>query len=97
MFVIRVNDGNGSRTVETTPWTIRQWELHNKTRLSKLAERGFGMDDYMFLAWRQLTDEKTIDATFEKWASTLQVCEIVTDAGDLDDPNFPTPSEVSDD
>lgn len=94
MFVIRVNDGNGVRTVETTPWTIRQWELHNKTRLSKLAERGFGMDDYMFMAWRQLTDQKEIDQTFEKWASTLSVCEIATDLNEVDDPNSHTPPEA---
>ena len=94
MFVIRVDDGNGIREVTTSPWTIRQWELHNKTRLSKLADRGFGMDDYMFLAWRQLKDENAIDATFEKWAPTLKVCEIVVGLGEDDDPNSPTPPEA---
>lgn len=94
MFVIRVDDGNGARIVETSPWTIRQWELHNKTRLSKLSERGFGMDDYMFLSWRQLKDDGTIEETFEKWASRLKVCEIVTDMDEVADPNSPTPSEA---
>jgi hypothetical protein len=94
MFVIRVDDGNGEQIVETSPWTIRQWELHNKTRLSKLAERGFGMDDYMFLAWRQLKDADTISDTFEKWASRLKVCEIVAKTDEVDDPNSPTPSAL---
>jgi hypothetical protein len=97
MFVIRVDDGNGVRVVETTPWTIRQWELHMKTRLSKIVDRGFGMDDYMFLAWRQLKDENTIDEPFEKWAPKLVVCEITGGEGELIDPNSLTPSEALDD
>ncbi len=103
MFIIRVNDGNGEREVETSPWTVRQWELHMKLRLSQLGQRGFGMDDYMFLSWRELTDQGEISAPFEKWARTLSVCEIVnrsTDDGETDenaDPNSPTPSEALDD
>ena len=94
MFVIRVDDGDGARNVVTTPWTVRQWELHNKTKLSKLAERGFGMDDYMFLSWRQLKDDGVIEETFEKWASRLKVCEIVNDLDEASDPNSPTPPEA---
>ena len=103
MFVIRVNDGNGEREVETSPWTVRQWELHQKLRLSQLGQRGFGMDDYMFLSWRELTDQGEISLPFEKWAKSLSVCEIVnrsTDDGETDenaDPNSPTPSEALDD
>ena len=103
MFVIRVDDGNGSREVETSPWTVRQWELHQKLRLSQLGQRGFGMDDYMFLAWRELTDQGEISATFDKWARSLKVCEIVyrsSDDGETDenaDPNSPSPSEALDD
>lgn len=102
MFVIRVNDGNGEREVETSPWTVRQWELHQKLRLSQLGQRGFGMDDYMFLSWRELTDQGEISLPFEKWAKSLSVCEIVnrsSDDGETDenaDPNSPTPSEALD-
>lgn len=97
MFVIRVDDGDGERIVETSPWTIRQWELHNKTKLSQLADRGFGMDDYMFLSWRQLKDDNVIGETFEKWASRLKVCEIVVNLVEVADPNSPTPPEALDD
>lgn len=94
MFVIRVNYGTGSQDVETSPWTVRQWELHNKTRLSKLADRGFGMDDYIFLSWRELTDRGDISSTLEQYGKSLTQCEIVSD-GELDDPNSHTPSEAS--
>jgi hypothetical protein len=95
MFVIRVNDGTQSREVETSPWTVRQWELHNKTRLSKLAERGFGMDDYIFLAWRELTDRGETSQTLEQFGKSLSECEIVN-REELSDPNSHTPSGASD-
>lgn len=95
MFVIRVNDGTGPRIVETSPWTVRQWELHMKTRLSKLAERGFGMEDYLFLSWKELTDRGDISATLEQFGKSLVECEIVSKDDDLQDPNSPTPSEAS--
>lgn len=95
MFVIRVDYGTGQQDVETSPWTVRQWELHMKTRLSKLADRGFGMDDYIFLSWRELSDRGDISTPLEQFGKSLRVCEIVT-LGELDDPNSPTPSEASD-
>lgn len=94
MFVIRVNDGTGSRDVETSPWTVRQWELHMKTRLSKLADRGFGMEDYLFLAWRELTDRGDISTTLEQFGKSLRQCEIVSQGEELSDPNSLTPSEA---
>ena len=95
MFVIRANDGTGNRDVETSPWTVRQWELHFKTKLSKLAERGFGMEDYIFLAWRELTDRGETNLSLDQFGKSLRSCEIVT-LGELDDPNSPTPSDPSD-
>lgn len=95
MFVIRVDYGTGPQDVETSPWSVRQWELHMKTRLSKLADRGFGMDDYIFLSWRELTDRGEVSSTLEQFGKSLRVCEIVS-REELDDPNSLTPSEASD-
>lgn len=94
MFIIRADDGTGPLEVETSPWTIRQWELHMKTRLSQLASRGFGMDDYIFLAWKELTDRGDLNVPLEKWGKSLKVCEIVS-REEEQDPNSLTPSEAS--
>ena len=97
MFVIRAKDKSGTfdLEIETSPWTVRQWELHYKTRLSKLMERGLGMEDYLFLAWRELTDRGDISSTLEQFGKSLSVCELVT-REELTDPNSPTPSEALD-
>lgn len=109
MFVIRVTnkDKTLDETVETSPWTVRQWELHFKLKLSKLAERGFGMDDYIFLSWRELTDRGDISIKLEEYGKSLAICELVSKEKDepteteiaeqlLSDPNSHTPSGASD-
>lgn len=94
MFVIRVDDGSGPRVVVTRPWTVRQLELRNKTKLSKLRDAGIGMDDFMWLAWRQLTDDGLLDVSFEDYGQSLRVCEPL-DENDEGHPQNPTKTAPS--
>lgn len=94
MFVIRVNDGTGSRVVVTRPWTVRQLELRNKTKLSKLRESGIGMDDFMWLAWRQLTDDGELASSFEDFGKALIECDPLDD-NDEGHPQHPTKTAPS--
>jgi len=53
------------------------------------------MDDYIFLAWRELTDRGESSLTLEQFGKSLRECEIVN-REELSDPNSHTPSGASD-
>lgn len=85
MLSLRVTDPNGTHTVVTRPWTLSQWELRHKTKLSRIESEGIGMADYLWLAWRQLSDDGVVSATFDAWGPTVTAVEL--DAGaDADRP-----------
>lgn len=71
---IQVEDTTGTEIITIKSWTKHQWEIANRTKFSKLQERGIGYDDLNWLLWRQWTDEGRIDAMkLEQFAPTVNV------------------------
>lgn len=92
MLSMRITDAQTTHIVTTRPWTVRQWELRNKTKLSRIEQDGIGMDDYLFMAWRQLTDDGVLSQPFDQWGP--QVVAVELDSGE-DDPARPTTTAPS--
>lgn len=91
MLTLKVTMFDGAvHEVTTRPWTLRQWELSHKTKISKVSETGIGMDDMLWMAWRQLHDFGEIDGNFEDWGRTVKAIDPVED--DAADPTPPAPS-----
>ena len=85
MLGIRVTTADGTHEVRTRPWTIRQWEVKNKTKLSRIESDGIGIDDYLWLCWRQLSDDGTVQIPFEVWGPTVVDLDL-----DVEDTGRPT-------
>lgn len=90
MLTLRVRTANDTHELTTRPWTIRQWEVSHKTKISKLSETGIGIDDMLWLAWRQLHDDGLIDGTFEQWGPKVLEIDPIEDGADR--PTNPAPS-----
>jgi hypothetical protein len=73
---IRITTDEGEQVVDTRPWTISQWELRNKVKVSQLDTVGVSMTDLMWLAWRQLTDDGAVTVSFEQFGPRLVRCEV---------------------
>lgn len=93
MLTLRVELPDGTHELTTRPWTIRQWEVTHKTKISKLSETGVGMDDMLWMAWRQLHDVGLVDGSFEQWGPTVISITPVEDHAA--DPTNPAPSAGS--
>ena len=93
MLAIRVTTGEGTYEVHTRPWTLRQWELRSKTKLSRIETDGIGVDDYLWLSWRQLSDDGIVRVPYEVWGPTVENLDL----GAEEDADRPTRPGASDD
>lgn len=71
--------GHGVETVEVGPMAIIGWESENRTKVSRLAETGFGITDMTDLAWRQLRLENRTDLDLDGFRRGLRDIDPVVD------------------
>lgn len=90
MLKLRVKLPEETHEITTKPWTLRQWEVTHKTKISKIGETGIGMDDMLWMAWRQLHDAGLIDGNFDQWGPKVLEIEPIEDGES--DPTHPAPS-----
>jgi hypothetical protein len=79
VLTLRVTTPDAAHELTTRPWTLRQWELSHKTKISKLSETGIGLEDMLWMAWRQLTDDGATALPYEQWGPTVMAIEPVED------------------
>ena len=91
MLTMTVTDGTGTHHITTRPWTVTQWELKHKTKLSRVESDGIGMGDYLWMCWRQLSDDGLVTVPFDAWGPTVTDVDL-TQAADSQDPTNPAPS-----
>lgn len=93
MLTLKITDPDGTRVLTTRPWTVRSWELRNKTKVSRIATEGIGLDDYLWMAWRQMTDDGVLSVPFEAWGPT--VIDVSLEEDDrADHPTNPAPPDA---
>ena len=82
-LTMEVTTSTGRQRVSIRPKAIVGWELKNNKKISELAQ-GIGMSDMAWLAWRQLTDQDSITASYDEWLDTLEDVEpVVEDPSEL--------------
>jgi len=91
---IKVEDANGVEIVTIKSWTKHQWETVNRTKFSKLGERGIGYDDLNWLLWKQWSDEGRIaPMKLEAFAPTIDLDFYAED--DSTNPMSAAPSDTA--
>jgi hypothetical protein len=62
--------------VTTTLATVVAWERRNKDKFVNL-QKGFGMDDMLFMAWHCLNVEKREPRSYDEWLPSVTNLEVV--------------------
>ena len=90
---ISVDTGDGPTEVTALPWHIMLWERRAKTKVSRIAADGLGMDDIAYLAYEATRSSgSSVPAKFDDWARTVVALEVI---GDDAAPFPPAPSDGS--
>jgi len=76
---MRFETATGSETVIVGPMAIIGYETENRTKLSRVAETGFGVTDMTDLAWRQLVLENRVSGTLDEFRLSLIDIDPVTE------------------
>ncbi len=71
--------GNGVENVEVGPMAIIGWETENRTKVSRLAQEGFGITDMTDLSWRQLRLENRTELDLDGFRKALRDIDPVID------------------
>ena len=77
---IRVTQESDTYEVVTTPWVIMQWERKFKTKVSRVASDGLGLEDIAWLAWEaSKAAGRTVTINFDQFAKDVRGIELVGD------------------
>lgn len=70
-LAFEIDRGQGAEIVTVGPAAIVGYELHNKTKVSRLAETGIGVTDMTELVWRQLEIDGNDPGTLDVFRRSL--------------------------
>lgn len=88
---MRVDTGNGPRTITTTMWAVVQWERRYKVKASDMA-KSMGMEDLAFLAYSsEQAAGNTIPAMFDDYLKKIKSLDVLGA-----DDESPTQGEATD-
>lgn len=76
-LTITVTTVDETYQVTTTPWVIMAWERKYKTKVSKVATDGLGLEDLAYLAWEaSKTSGRTVPMSFDAFAQSIKGLEL---------------------
>ena len=65
--------------VTTNPFAVMQRERKYKTKISRIADDGLGIEDLLYLCWEAIKAHGTTVAPFEVWAAVVETVTTVAD------------------
>jgi hypothetical protein len=88
---LRVETSDDAYEVVTVPWVIMLWERRYKTKASRIASDGLGLEDLAFMAWESSKlAGRTVPISFDAFAQTIKAVDVV-----VGDDATPTPAAPS--
>lgn len=74
---IRYTIDSITNDVVTGPFAVMQWERKYKTKISRIADDGLGIEDLLYLCWEAVKASDTVVPPFEVWAATVSEIKTV--------------------
>lgn len=76
-LTISVDTGDGARQVQTTVWAWTALERRNKSKASRLAQDGLGVEDIAYLAYESSRGQVTLPAVFDDYLRRIVNLEVI--------------------